>query len=227
VGLLGRVKNHLSLKYRQRDLRGDNKKLFYQYAEGMIDEKRTLTFVALVFFQFSKDQTPALRRVLSDIVELVFIVLLNVMDTNPKGNPFNKEYADLRPSNFSCLGPIIPTNRVSPCQLFWVSNVQAMNSKAKLAEVVDESLDDFKTKSAMGFKVHPNRPWIMAFVKFFDIIEIPVALNVLHRFRVNFDDEVVVRYDLWESRILIVGFKSLSMTQKPIPHIVSALRYRV
>lgn len=196
-GIMGRVKNHTSQKYRLRDLASNRPKLLYKYVEGWIDTRRTLSFISLAYFQFTGLTSDFESQVLSDIVELMFMVLLDVLEIGDTDNWYQtKVYADLRPNTFRCRDQILPTNRISPCQAF------AITRKANvIPEVIDQSCYTHQKIVAVKFGDVLDRPWKTAYFFFSDILRIPVALKVLQRFRVQEDQMVTVRFDLWEGGV--------------------------
>jgi hypothetical protein len=182
AGLLGRVKNHISTKYRQHSINSDRPKLLYKYTEGLMDGiPRRLSFVAVAFLEASEH-----IKVISDIVELTFIALLGAMQTDDPSNWYEtKAYAALNTSTFVCREGLLPTNRMSPCQRF------AIETNANQKDIIlDQSAKDQVVAGFIHFQKHPSRPWTIAVVNFSELVQIAVSMKVLQRFQVTEGQDV-------------------------------------
>jgi hypothetical protein len=81
-GIFKGTPDHLSSKYRSRNLKSDRPKLFYKYVDGIVDnERRALGFVALCKFKFSKQDDIRRRQALSDLFEITHMILLGTLET--------------------------------------------------------------------------------------------------------------------------------------------------
>jgi hypothetical protein len=210
-GLIGRIKNHLSSKFRQGDLPGSNPKHLYKYVEGLLDEPPSLSFTALAYFRFMPDQTKELRTVLSDIVEATMVILLGTLQTGEgsSSNEYeNAIYAKLRPEHFKCTETIIPSNRICPAQPFFVKRLalkptERVPTKAEEKELPEEDAYEPENMEfdTVYFKKHPHRPGPMAYFKFSELLEIPLPLKVLQCLQIQEGDKISVRFDVWERGI--------------------------